>query len=480
VLQTSELTHSPVNDWLAEANRQRIRGYRSPQSESGSMTSQPLVQYASRTDVGMRRSANQDSLAVRLCSEADEWAKLGHLFVVADGMGGHAVGDLASRIAVETLPHAYVKSDAEALADRLRDAVVAANLAINDKARENPEFTDMGTTCSAMTLSAEGALVGHVGDSRVYRVRGGRIQQLTFDHSLQWEMIRQGHATAENVDLLHPRNVITRCLGPDQNVRVDVEGPFDVRKGDRFVLCSDGLTGHISDQEIGAIVSHLSPSESSRLLINLANYRGGSDNSTVVVVQVQDYPEVAGPVVDRRSSDANSGRLKGRQARGTERSLWSQISLAIFAVLSSFGLIFLVTDRRILGLVMISAALLQGFVRLVIAASRGRRADDVPEQEAPLDTSPTIQMLTPTSKSPYRSASAVLTGDLLDYAGTTQSELTQVAQENGWTIDTDKLAELNRTASTAFEEKRGAQCLKLRAKAIDLLMRQVYSRSRER
>jgi hypothetical protein len=129
---------------------------------------------------------------------------------------------------------------------------------------------------------------------------------------------------------------------------------------------------------------------------------------------------------------------------------------------------------------MISAALLQGFVRLVIAASRGRRADDVPEQEAPLDTSPTIQMLTPTSKSPYRSASAVLTGDLLDYAGTTQSELTQVAQENGWTIDTDKLAELNRTASTAFEEKRGAQCLKLRAKAIDLLMRQVYSRSRER
>ena len=237
------------------------------------MNSQPLVQYASRTDVGMRRTANQDSLVTRLSTEAEEWDRVGHLFVVADGMGGHAVGDLASRITVETLPHAYLKSDAETITDRVRSAVVAANRAIGDKARENPEFADMGTTCCALALSSEGAVIGHVGDSRVYRVRDGRTEQLTFDHSLQWEMIRQGHATVENVDLLHPRNVITRCLGPEQNVQVDIEGPFDVRKGDHFVLCSDGLTGHLSDREIGSIVSHLNPAEATRLLIDLANFR---------------------------------------------------------------------------------------------------------------------------------------------------------------------------------------------------------------
>ncbi|MCP4509794.1 MAG: serine/threonine-protein phosphatase, partial [Fuerstiella sp.] len=173
------------------------------------MTDQPLVHYASRTDVGMRRAANQDSLTVRLCSEYEEWTQCGHLFVVADGMGGHSVGDLASRIAVESLPLAYFKMDVTSLSERLAGALRAANRSINDKARENPEFADMGTTCTALSLSSEGAYIGHVGDSRAYRVRDGIIQQLSFDHSLQWEMIRQGRATMGNVDMLHPRNVIT-------------------------------------------------------------------------------------------------------------------------------------------------------------------------------------------------------------------------------------------------------------------------------
>ena len=131
------------------------------------MSAQPVVQYASLTDVGMRRSANQDSLAVRLCKEYAEWSEMGHLFVVADGMGGHSVGDLASRITVETLPFAFVKLDAETPSRRLAGAITAANRAIGDKARENPEFSDMGTTCSTLSLSASGAWVGHVGDSRV-------------------------------------------------------------------------------------------------------------------------------------------------------------------------------------------------------------------------------------------------------------------------------------------------------------------------
>ncbi|MCA9065585.1 MAG: serine/threonine-protein phosphatase, partial [Planctomycetaceae bacterium] len=254
------------------------------------MSVQPVVEYASRTDVGMRRSANQDSLAVRLCTESEDWATCGHLFVVADGMGGHSVGDLASRITVDTLPHAYFKGNADNVRDRLLQAVIAANKAVNDCGRQNPEFADMGTTCCALSLSEAGATIAHVGDSRIYRVRNGRIEQLTFDHSLQWEMIRLGQATIENVDLHHPRNVITRCIGPDPDVRPDIEGPFPVRAGDYFVISSDGLTNHVSDSEIGQIVSCQPVAESARLLINLANCRGGSDNSTVIVVHVQSYP----------------------------------------------------------------------------------------------------------------------------------------------------------------------------------------------
>ena len=255
------------------------------------MTSPPVVQYASRTDVGMRRAANQDSMAVRLCADYEEWSRCGHLFMVADGMGGHAVGDLASRIAVETLPHAYFKREATSIENRLRQAIMAANKAINDRGRENREFEGMGTTCSVLSLSDRGALAGHVGDSRVYRVHKGHIEQLTFDHSLQWEMIRLGRATAENVELFHPRNVITRCLGPDPAVQIDIEGPFSVAAGDFFLLCSDGLTNHVTDSEIGQIVASLPPAESSRLLINLANCRGGSDNCTVVIVGVDSYPD---------------------------------------------------------------------------------------------------------------------------------------------------------------------------------------------
>ena len=117
------------------------------------MSDQPVVKYASRTDVGMRRSANQDSLTVRLCGDLEEWQRCGHLFVVADGMGGHSVGDLASRITVETLPQAYFRIEAEDVSDRMRQAVLAANKAVHERGRQNPEFSDMGTTCSALSLS---------------------------------------------------------------------------------------------------------------------------------------------------------------------------------------------------------------------------------------------------------------------------------------------------------------------------------------
>ena len=439
------------------------------------MTDQPLVHYASRTDVGMRRAANQDSLAVRLCSEHEEWSRCGHLFVVADGMGGHSVGDLASRIAVESLPLAYFKMDAASLPERMAGALTAGNRAINDKARENPEFSDMGTTCTALSLSSEGAYVGHVGDSRAYRVRDGVIQQLSFDHSLQWEMIRQGRATMDNVDMLHPRNVITRCLGPDQNVTIDIEGPFDVRAGDQFVLCSDGLTGHVSDTEIGAIVSSMPPTEASRLLVNLANCRGGADNITVVVAHVERYPGITGSVVDRpETSEPPSAKEAPSKKSG---HLLGNVSLMIFALLATVGLGLLAVGQNSYGLLLICPALILGFVRLIFSTGR------VSDEKITSDTLATPETKRrdanmPALKAPYRSAQATVNDEFLEFLAEAQSELTQAAKENGWTVDFDSLADAQRQTVSAFNQNKRDRCVRLRAKAIDGLMKELYVKTR--
>lgn len=436
------------------------------------MSDQPLVQYASRTDVGMRRAANQDSLAVRLCSEYSEWQKCGHFFAVADGMGGHSVGDLASRISVETLPQAYFKMDAESIPERLKGAIVAANRAINDKARENPEFADMGTTCSTLVLSPVGAFVGHVGDSRVYRVRDGRIQQLSFDHSLQWEMIRQGRATMENVDLLHPRNVITRCLGPDQNVNIDIEGPFHVQAGDQFVICSDGLTGHVSDTEIGAIAANLSAADAARLLIDLANCRGGADNITVVVANVEAYPVVLGELVDLAQAKPPA---VSKEAAARKRSLLSRISLLVFAFLATFGLVELAQGKR-WGLLFICPALILGFVRLMISALV--KPDDEKPEVSDLKTKQLPGGTLPAPKSPYRTASAEVDEQFLEFLAEAQSELTQAAKDNAWQVNFNELADLNRKARDSVDKKKTDRCILFRAKAIDALMKELYAKTR--
>lgn len=434
-----------------------------------------MVQYASRTDVGMRRAANQDSLAVRLCSEYAEWADAGHLFVVADGMGGHSVGDLASRISVETLPLAYFKSDAETIPERLLLALRAANKAISDKARENPEFADMGTTCSTLSLSPSGAFVGHVGDSRVYRVRGGEIQQLSFDHSLQWEMVRQGRATIETVDLLHPRNVITRCLGPDQNVCIDIEGPFHVQRGDRFVICSDGLTGHLTDTEIGAIAAGLPPSEAARLMINLANCRGGADNVTVVVSGIEKYPELTGHFVDSGLLSRPGGDIVSPDPETS--SVASRISLLAFLFIGTLGLVLLALGQVTWGLVLTCPALILGFVRMMLvnggtSSSNAHLTEANPQpRELPRETRPA-------ATSPYRTAAAGITAGFLELLAEAQSELTQAATENNWNVDLKSLAALNRQALTAMRQEKWEQCLRLRARAIDELMKELYTKTR--
>jgi PPM family protein phosphatase len=243
------------------------------------------IEHASLTDVGIRRSHNQDAYSAQLAADASQWQDRGHIFLVADGMGAHAVGELASELAVGIIPHTYQKYASEGGVPALRKAFVEANTSIHAKGQQNPEFGGMGTTTTALLLKPEGAWIGHVGDSRAYRIRGGRVEQLTFDHSLVWEMARRQGVQPENLQGV-PSNVIVRSLGPEPLVQIDVEGPYTLQPGDTFVLCSDGLSGQLSDTEIGAIASCMPPAEACRSLVDLANLRGGPDNITVTIVRV--------------------------------------------------------------------------------------------------------------------------------------------------------------------------------------------------
>lgn len=254
------------------------------------MTRFDQIEHACLTDVGVRRSHNQDNYAIQLVGDEEGWQQRGHLFLVADGMGAHAVGEKASEQAAHTIPHIYQKHAQQGPATALRRAFVEANAGIHACGQQNREFEGMGTTSTALLLRPDGAWVGHVGDSRCYRIRGGVIEQLSYDHSLLWEYARLQHLDPDEVEDIPP-NVIHRCLGPEPLVQVDIEGPHAILPGDVFLLCSDGLSGPVSDAEIGAVASVLPPAEGCRFLVDLANLRGGPDNITVVIVRVSGISE---------------------------------------------------------------------------------------------------------------------------------------------------------------------------------------------
>ena len=189
---------------------------------------------------------------------AERFRQRGHLFVVADGMGAHAAGELASRMATEAIAMHYFRGGETSALDALRGAVIEANTEIHNRGQQNPEFHNMGTTASALAVLPQGAVIAHIGDSRVYRLRGSTFEQLTFDHSLVWEMEASGQIHPDSaLGQSIPKNVITRSLGPSAEVVVDVEGPLKIEKDDCFLLCSDGLSGLVDDAEIGALVGCL-------------------------------------------------------------------------------------------------------------------------------------------------------------------------------------------------------------------------------
>lgn len=253
--------------------------------EQGQALWKKEVRYAALSDIGLRRANNQDSYAIKIAVTARQWLDRGHLFVLADGMGAHVAGEVASRLAVETVVQSYLKRTSESQSQALAQAVYDAHRLIKEKSSREDAYRDMGTTCDAFAMTSQGLFVAHVGDSRVYRVRRQVIEQLTFDHSLVWEVCLATHLPFNQAPSYIPKNQITRSLGPTDNLTVDREGPFPIEIGDTFLACSDGLSGQVRDREIGELLSVFPPESAAETLVNLANLRGGSDNVTLVIAQ---------------------------------------------------------------------------------------------------------------------------------------------------------------------------------------------------
>ena len=247
----------------------------------------------SATDVGLVRTVNQDQLLAA-----------SPLFAVADGMGGHAAGEVASLTAIEALKAAFDKDRSPA---GLVAAAEEANRAVWDRGQTDLELRGMGTTLVAVALvesdGEERLTVISVGDSRVYLLRQGELEQLTTDHSLVQELVDEGQLSEAEADIHPHRHVLTRALGVDQDVTVDEIQILPVR-GDRYLLCSDGLPRELSDNQIASVLRRLEqPGEAAKALIAEARARGGNDNITAVVVDVVDDDDQAKAASDALASD---------------------------------------------------------------------------------------------------------------------------------------------------------------------------------
>ena len=304
-------------------------------------------QYAG-SDTGRQRRANEDSLMVR-----------SPLFVIADGMGGAQAGEVASRIAVESFQPGLPDSSEPELA--LAELAQAANTRIHELSHASAEHAGMGTTLTALYVTEEDVAIAHVGDSRAYCLRDGELLRLTDDHSLVDELMRQGRLTPEEA-VEHPqRSVITRALGIEGAVEVDTRS-FRARAGDVYLLCSDGLTTMISEEQVAAVLlAHPGLHDAGEALIAAANEAGGRDNITVVLIRLEevqaaqlqalkeqatmvDLPAVTAPPVSPRSArrprrgtppTASAGGARGR--RRVRRLGAFAVLLLVLGLIASAG-----------------------------------------------------------------------------------------------------------------------------------------------
>jgi len=251
------------------------------------LSKQLRLDVAQLTDVGRKRPHNEDNMAYVIPKDGQVMARKGALFIVADGMGGHAAGEVASEIAVDTVTMTYYQDDSEDITLSLMNAIKRANTIIHQRAAENMLRSGMGTTCVSAVLRGNIAYVANVGDSRAYVIRHGQVRQVSQDHSWVEEQVRAGLLTRDQARSHAQRNVITRCLGTQVDVEVDVFTE-ELEEGDCLILCTDGLSGSVYEDDLRSIVEQYVPQESVYHLVERANENGGPDNITAIVVRVQD------------------------------------------------------------------------------------------------------------------------------------------------------------------------------------------------
>jgi protein phosphatase len=410
------------------------------------------LEYASLSDVGLRRSNNQDSLAVMPAASQSLWQQRGDLFVVADGMGAHAAGELASKLSTDTVPLVYHKLADRTPAEAALAAVEEANAQIHSRGQASIDFKGMGTTTTVLVLLPYGALLAHVGDSRAYRLRGNRIEQLTFDHSLVWEMRAAGQLQGQVPDYV-PKNVITRSLGPSPKVQVDLEGPLPVSPGDTFLMCSDGLSGPVKDEELGMILSSMPPAEAVRALVNLANLRGGPDNITVIIAKA------VGQAWAQASSDGMPRPRAG--IRPVNPAVWIAMGVVALA-----GLGLLVMQNFIPAALCLVAAAVLGVGGLIY-----RRGG---EQKGPAMNGQRY------GRGPYTAAAGTPTAEFVRHLADTLRELREAAEQADMNVDMKELNVILDRAAAGNQTGDFAQAVRFYCRGIGFLLAEFKRQGKSR
>jgi len=424
----------------------------SPQSvEPQTDSFQGRLEHDQLSDVGLRRSNNQDSMAVVLAASKNVWQQRGDLFVVADGMGAHAAGELASKLSTDTVPLVYQKLADRTPAEAILAALEDANAQIHSRGQASVDFRGMGTTTTALVLLPYGALLAHVGDSRAYRLRGTRLEQLTFDHSLVWEIRAAGQHQGKVPDYV-PKNVITRSLGPNPSVQVDLEGPHPIVPGDTFLMCSDGLSGPVKDDELGMVMASMPPAEAVRALVNLANLRGGPDNITVIVAKT------AGPSWSQSPADMPRPRAA---LRPVDAKVW-----VAMGVLTLAGLGLLLTAQWIPAALSLVAAAVLG-----VGAWFYRRGGEV--KGPPLNGKRY-------GRGPYTAVVCPPSQEFVRRLAETLRELRDAAARTDLTVDAGALNAMLDCAAQGNQSGNYAQAVRSYCQAIALLVAEFKRQGKSR
>jgi len=400
--------------------------------------------HAAKSDIGLRRSNNQDAFLVRLAPNPRQWLDRGHIFVVADGMGAHLAGEIASRLATETIVKSYLARFDEPPGQALVQAIYDAHSAIRTKSREDA-FREMGTTCDAVALTPQGLFVGHVGDSRVYRLRDNTLDQMTFDHSLVWEVCAILNTPFDHPPSHIPKNQITRSLGPTEKLLVDLEGPLPIEVGDTYLVCSDGLSGQVTDKEIGQILAVFPPETAVETLVNLANLRGGPDNITMVIIRTMEN-ETTSLAVDTEM-----------QVSGW---CWGILAGAFLAGLAATGN-FVFGGSILIGGLLALATVIAGTVFFVMS------------QQTLFSVSPFLQSSEASGAAPYRTWDCVPSAEFADTQAKILQELFQATKGQQFAVSVQKAGHYENEAVQANEQGNFASAIRNYALAINSLMREI-------